>query len=208
MEVAFISDVHGKWDVYEELCKKYANTIQVGDFGMGFEYETRREAPRLSLNHRFIRGNHDSPQKCYSHPNFIKDGTIETIGSTKVMFIGGAWSSDQYRRTEGKNWWRDEECSYADFQKFLDLYEAEKPDLMVTHDCPSDFAKLYLLGAHKPPYPSVTGNALMVMHNIHQPKNWVFGHWHSDICQEHNGTVFHCSRDTRLTNHGVIVLDL
>ena len=208
MKVAFISDVHGNWDVYEELCKKYERTIQVGDFGMGFEREAGLKVPYLALNHRFIRGNHDNPQKCYAHPNYIKDGTIEMIGDTKVMFIGGAWSSDQYRRTEGVNWWRDEECSYADFQRFIDLYAAEKPDMMVTHDCPSDFAELFMRGAHKPPYPSRTGASFQFMHEIHQPKMWVFGHWHSNVRQPHNDTMFYCSRDTSRANIGVVELDL
>ena len=208
MKIAFISDVHGQWDTYEEICAKYDRTIQVGDFGIGFEKEACRESPRLSMNHRFIRGNHDNPQKCYAHPNHIKDGTIEVIGDTKVMFIGGAWSSDQHRRTEGVNWWRDEECSYADFQRFIDLYEHEKPDMMVTHDCPIDFANLFMLGAHKRPYPSITGCSLQFMHNIHKPKTWVFGHWHSDIVQLHKGTLFVCNSDTNRFNHGVSILDL
>lgn len=208
MKVSFISDVHAKWDVYEKICSQLEHTIQVGDFGLGFEQFVRNPVPRLSLNHRFIRGNHDNPQKCYEHPNFIKDGTIEVIGTTKVMFIGGAFSIDRNLRTEGVDWWPDEECSYADLQRFIDIYEVEKPDLMVTHDCPISFAEEHLCNAHKPPHPSATGKAFDIMFEIHQPKTWVFGHWHVDVDEEFNGTVFRCSRDTRLTNHGIVTLDL
>lgn len=208
MEVAFISDVHGNWDEYQKICAKYPNTIQVGDFGIGFEHALKQDAPRLSLNHRFIRGNHDNPQKCRVHPNNIPDGHTEVMGGAKVMFIGGAWSSDQHRRTEGVNWWRDEENSYADFQRFIDTYEQFKPDLMVTHDCPTDFAEQFMLNAHKSPYPSITGKSLQIMHEIHQPSLWVMGHWHKHIVQMYKGTQFHCDVDTRYAHHGVTVFDL
>ncbi len=208
MKMAFISDVHGNWDVYERICSQYENTIQVGDFGMGFENYIPHKIPYLSQNHRFIRGNHDDPAKCKAHPNYIKDGTIEIIGSSKVMFIGGAFSIDRNRRMEGRDWWSDEECTYGDFQEFIDIYEAEKPDVMVTHDCPADFAKRFLLGAHKPSYRSVTNNALEVMHHMHKPDMWFFGHWHTDLEMEYNGTMFVCRRDTSKVNDGVYVADL
>lgn len=206
-KVAFISDIHANWDVYADICKRYENTVQVGDFGMGFE-SANRLVPYLPQNHRFIRGNHDDPAKCAAHPNWIKDGTIEIIGNSKVMFIGGAKSIDKYRRKEGLDWWADEECSYAQWQEFINRYEEEKPDVLVTHDCPQDFAKQFILRAHKPAYPSVTGQALQVMHSIHAPRFWVMGHWHVDLDVTHNGTRFLCSNHTDIYNDGVIEVDL
>lgn len=208
MKVTFISDVHANWDTYTKLCEQHEHTVQVGDFGMGFERPPHRVVPYLSKNHRFIRGNHDDPAKCKAHPNYIPDGTIEILGSTKVMFIGGAWSIDRALRTEGLNWWSDEQLSYMQFQDLIDIYKDEKPDMMVTHDCPTDFARKFILGAHKPSYPSTTGSAFQVMRQIHQPKIWVFGHWHLDIDIEFEGTRFLCSKETAIYNHGTITLDL
>lgn len=207
MKVAFISDVHASWETYAEICAKHEHTIQVGDFGMGFENQ-HRKVPYLTPNHRFIRGNHDDPAKCKAHPNYIPDGTIEVIGSTKVMFIGGAYSIDRHVRTEGLNWWNDEQLSYDEFQRLIDLYEEERPDMMVTHNCPEDFARRFILGAHKPAYPSVTGQAFTIMRQIHSPRIWMFGHWHLNIDIEFEGTRFLCNDATCIYNHGVTILDL
>jgi hypothetical protein len=208
MKVAFISDVHGKWNAYEQICAQHEHTIQVGDFGIGFEKVVGRYSPILSNRHRFIRGNHDDPAGCKDHPNFIPDGHTEVISGTKVMFVGGAFSIDRHWRTEGINWWRDEENSYRDFLTFFETYEAFKPDLMVTHDCPTDFAKLFMLGAHKPLYDSTTGAALQTMFDIHQPNRWVFGHWHTHIDQIYKGTRFFCEDHTNNVQSGITILDL
>jgi hypothetical protein len=56
------------------------------------------------------------------------------------MYIGGALSIDKAHRTEGLNWWVDEELSIQEMNSIFDKYIKEKPDIMVTHDCPEEIA--------------------------------------------------------------------
>ncbi|WP_416377452.1 hypothetical protein GC088_10040 [Arthrobacter sp. JZ12] len=47
--------------------------------------------------------------------------------------LGGAFSIDSKRRTEGKDWWPDEEPTYEEAQR---LIEGGPVDVLVTHDAP------------------------------------------------------------------------
>src|SRR5687767_13552182 len=107
MLIRFIGDVHGKFEQYKRLIKDTTNSIQVGDMGVGFLKtsgprvgEETGNPPHYAMvrgNHRFIRGNHDSPAACSRHSQFIKDGTVEG----NMMFVGGALSVDKHLRQEG-----------------------------------------------------------------------------------------------------------
>lgn len=175
----YIGDIHGKVDRYLPLTQG-VDSIQVGDFGMGF-----MPTPDLPTNARFIRGNHDSPDICRQHPNWIPDGTVE--GDT--MFIGGAWSIDREYRTEGVSWWADEELSIAELDQMIDLALKARPRVMVTHDCPMDVIQP-LFGAH--PIGNRTQQALNSIWQLCQPELWIFGHWHQNRDITIRGTRFIC----------------
>ena len=145
-------------------------------------------------NHRFIRGNHDDPGRCRKEMcGWIPDGTVEN----GVMFIGGAYSIDSQWRTEGEDWWRDEECDWGQFYDFMDIYEKEKPRVMITHDCPTEISYRMFVSKSKSVLGNTmittrTGQALQSMFEMHQPEHWFFGHWHhTDSCVV-NGTKFQC----------------
>jgi predicted phosphodiesterase len=195
-----IGDVHGKYGAYKTILKQHKNTIQIGDMGVGFkrsasqaEYMDRNSFypnPPYDLmveqNARFIRGNHDNPEVCSRHQQWIPDGTVED----DWMFVGGAYSIDKQYRTEGVDWWEAEELTQSDFYAIMDVYEKAKPRVMVTHDCPE-----FLIGyihSHHFGISTRTGQALDAMFNLHQPKTWVFGHHHKLFDQEIRGTRFVC----------------
>jgi hypothetical protein len=194
----FIGDVHGKYGPYKKIIKNCQHSIQVGDMGVGFKNwhgEFRANPPYDKMvdgDHRFIRGNHDNPSVCRNHTQCIKDGTQWTTDlGNKVMFIGGAWSIDHALRTNGLDWWNDEELSMMELSLLIDEYEKFKPDFMITHDAPQSVVKkIFLDGTHKPLYHSKTGSALDAMWEIHQPKIWVAGHWHTRADQVINGCRF------------------
>jgi hypothetical protein len=177
--VRYIGDIHGKIDRYLPLIQG-VDSIQVGDFGMGFI-----PTPELPARARFIRGNHDSPEICRQHPNWIADGTIED----DTMFIGGAWSIDRAYRTEGVSWWPDEELSISELDRMIDMAIAMRPRIMVTHDCPTD-AVYHLFNAH--PISTRTQQALNAIWQLAPPEIWLFGHWHQSRDQVINGTRFIC----------------
>lgn len=174
----FIGDVHGKMAEYMFITDGCKESIQVGDFGAGFV-----QLFDMSPNHRFIRGNHDSPDVCREHPNWIPDLTVEN----DIMFLGGAWSIDHEHRVPGVSWWYDEELSWSSLYDGIEIYNRVKPRVMVTHDGPDDVMKSFF------PYKdrsSRTSEALQAMFDSYQPEFWLQGHWHESVDKIVNGTRF------------------
>ena len=193
----FIGDIHDKASSYVAIIEESEYpTVQIGDYAAGFN--AIRDEHKMSAmvaasgKHRFIRGNHDSPEVCKQHPYWIEDGTIEN----NIMYVGGAWSIDWYRRTNGIDWWDDEELSIAEWGQVIETYAVMKPEIMVTHDCPSSVSKELFIGAGKAlgsrEIPTRTGQALQSMFELHQPKLWIFGHWHFNEMRVMDGTKFIC----------------
>lgn len=169
------------------------NSIQVGDFGIGFFtpywHESVRDWMKVHTGHRFIRGNHDDPAMCKTMPGYIADGTVED----DKMFIGGAWSIDHEMRTEGKDWWRDEELSSKELYDLLDVYCTVKPRVMFTHDCPTAIAwEMFVSRDGYSQHKTRTGEALQAMWEMHKPEMWFFGHWHQTRDLTLFGTKFQC----------------
>lgn len=182
-KLRFIGDVHGKFNAYAKLLDGCDASIQVGDMGIGFPGD--HTDPVFPPQHRFIRGNHDNPSVCRQHPNWIRDGSVEG----NIMFIGGAWSIDECMRTEGVDWWRDEELDYNTLGVFIDKAMINKPDIMVTHDAPYSVCEALFTMM---PIKTRTQVALDCIFQEHKPKLWIFGHWHKDVVKEIDGTTFVC----------------
>lgn len=188
-----IGDIHGKTDRYLKLLGRHRGepSVQLGDFGIGFPGD---ELPTLPGYAWFIRGNHDNPEVARSHANYLGDFGSRTIDGIRIFFLSGAWSCDQWHRTEGVNWWRDEVLSVAELQAAVDLYGKLKPEIVLTHDGP-DEAVRSLLGdqpAHKELTRTSTGKALNAMLDVHRPAKWIFGHWHTRFRRRIGGTEFRC----------------
>lgn len=227
MYTRLVGDIHGKFTDYRfyslgigrtsssRLSGEAAASIQVGDYGMGFnktpEWHSRMtDWQKENPTHRFIRGNHDDPAMCKTMPNYIADGRIE--GHT--MFVGGAWSIDHAYRTEGLTWWRDEECSVAQFNQLIDIYSMVRPRVMITHDCPTEaayemFAKRgLLLGGYGAKLEKTrTATALQAMFDIHQPDFWFFGHWHVSTSLKIGNTHFQCLGELEYVDFDLESLD-
>lgn len=193
----FISDIHGDIDYYAETALNSKQSVQVGDFGIGF-IKNLDEVDAFFENHpqhTFIRGNHDNPALCYGTIGHIKEGTYT---DDDIFFVGGAWSIDHAFRREGISWWRDEELSYEQLYKLIEKYAKDKPRIMCTHDFPIQAAKEMFFASgliRGPQYKTRTSLALQEMFEIHQPELWVGGHWHFDTQCIIGRTHFVCMRD-------------
>lgn len=199
MLTRLIGDIHGNFYDYQLLTQPIEhNSIQVGDFGIGFGqgdyWNEKVNDHQRSGQHRFIRGNHDSPELCRTEMvGWIPDGTVEN----DVMFIGGAWSIDHQWRTDGIDWWRDEECSYSQLNQFIDTYAIMRPRVVISHDCPTltaynMFVKHGQSIGGKSLHLTRTGEAFQTMFETHQPEEWYFGHWHQTKTFTMEGTKFQC----------------
>lgn len=195
----FIGDVHGKFQRYKSLIKNQIHTIQVGDMGVGFRHlqgpktgEFTQNPPHYAMlagGHRFIRGNHDNPEACRHHSQWIEDGTVEN----GMMFVGGAYSIDRAWRIEDYTWWKDEELSIKELSDITTVYLTEKPKIMITHDAPEEVAiELARTRINYDFVASRTRLAFQAMWSAYSPKVWVFGHWHHSFDYVLRGTRFVC----------------
>jgi hypothetical protein len=197
-KVRFIGDAHGKFDRYKKIIQDAERSVQIGDMGIGFlrrdcngDLKRTANPPHaLMVKHsaRFLRGNHDAPEACKRHSQWIADGTVEN----DMMFIGGATSIDRVYRVENESWWRDEECSMSQLNHFVEVYATVRPRIMVTHEVPESIADGILAATNRSKIElgSRTRQALEGMLSIHAPEIWIAGHWHVDIDQVVNGTRF------------------
>lgn len=218
MIYAFYGDIHAGLNDFEASIRGNEEAdahIQVGDFGFGFfnGRQTGHVLPRICEEYpsmRFIRGNHDDPQAAAAHPAFIKDGHCEVVDGVKIMYMGGAWSIDHAYRTPGVSWWHDEELSSQALNDVINTYEEFKPDIMVTHDCPQFFSTKYMIqsglclwGGKPVIHKTRTAQSLETMYEIHQPRLWLFGHWHNNLVTDVGNTTFAC-----IGEHAAVNVDL
>ena len=179
----FIGDTHAKFDRYQAIADEVSESIQVGDFGVGF-----KPLPAMGLGHRFIRGNHDDPARCAQSPNWISDGTaIHSSEHGSMFFMGGATSVDKHSRSEGVDYWSDEEVTIVEGNAILDYYEKDlaglgRFDFVVTHECPESVAQtIFNRRRDKLEDHSRTRQILDAMLDISAPRCWIFGHWHTNV---------------------------
>ena len=184
--VTFQGDAHGKLD---RLARPGNTVIQVGDLGIGFVSPT---AIHHKITNRsdlwFIRGNHDDPAACRRNSRYM--GEWGSCGS--LFFVSGAWSIDQAWRTEGRDWWHDEELSVGQASRAFDDYVAAKPRFMVTHDGPAGLFERGGAMMIQNFQRSATSTLLQAMLEVHAPEWWIFGHHHVSRDFVEAGTRFRC----------------
>ena len=183
MKIICIGDVHGRTDSYQKMLRqrfRETRTVQIGDMGIGFPGSGLH---KLLDYHTWFRGNHDNQEKCRSYPSYQGDYGFDT--KANFFWVAGAWSIDRDYRIEGISWWPDEELSYAELNRVIDMYVAIKPDYVLSHEAPSKAAAVLLHDLSGEYFAtkgscqhSRTAQALQAMLDIHQPKEWVFGHYH------------------------------
>lgn len=198
----YVGDVHGKFPSFNEVLKEAwkwdEEVVQVGDFGLGFKCGEDSDKHWLNVfdtgksksSYHFIRGNHDNPDYVAKCPNYIIDGHYRN----GIMYVGGAYSIDKAYRKQGVDWWVDEEVSQEDLEVIYAKYAELKPRRLVTHTCPWSIAHS-LFGNVVPRLGTVgprTENMFDQMFYIHQPEEWVFGHWHYSRDRLINNTRFIC----------------
>lgn len=180
-----VGDVHGKVIEYHRLVKNFDKSRQVGDFGFQIQHNWFIDTMD-SMNHKINFGNHDYiPYKYMNHS--CGDYSYED----GIFTVRGARSIDTAYRTEGLDWFRDEELRYGEMIPIFDLWEKEKPEIVLTHDCPQLVAETLFTHIHHS-YKSVTRQCLQELFEIHQPTLWIFGHHHKSRNQFIDGTRFIC----------------
>ena len=189
--ITIIGDVHGRTKSYQKWLRNNldpdSRSVQIGDMGLGFAGVglPAPGQPPLGASHKFFRGNHDSPERCRAHKNYL--GDFGYLPDDRLFWCAGAYSIDRDRRIEGISWWADEELSYRELEKAIDLYALMKPRFVLSHEAPEKASKVLLYDLVGPYFSmklecagSRTAQALQIMLDIHKPEKWVFGHYHVD----------------------------
>lgn len=195
-----IGDVHGKYAKYLPIIKDTTESIQIGDFG--FDY---RVFKNINRNHRFFGGNHDNYTTIGNCKNNLGDFGI-IPNHPEMFFVRGAFSVDKKWRTPGVDWWEEEELNDIQFNQCTQEYTLAKPEIVLTHECPYEISQLIgnpgVLKYFGLPedLKTQTNQWLQRLFDIHRPKLWIFGHFHTSWNQKIKGTDFRCLAELEYIN--------
>ena len=197
--IRIIGDCHGAirnthvGRSYKGLINGIPYSVQLGD--LGFDYSPLDDVD--PIRHRVIMGNHDNYDAI--PPHALGDyGThvipLKNGSEFKFFFIRGAFSIDQYRRILGISYWANEELSWEQMYAMIPVWEKEKPEIVISHDCPASL--LPLVGCpFRDLKPSRTCNIMDNLFALHKPKLWIFGHHHQNKVMKNvfdSNTTFIC----------------
>lgn len=84
----------------------------------------------------------------------------------------------------------NEELSMEQCYDVLAEYEKVKPSFVVSHECPRSIVPYVTVSPLI--IPSRTNQLLERLFNIHQPDQWIFGHYHKSWSESIDGTQFTC----------------
>ena len=192
-----IGDVHGKYKEYVNLLTE--DSIQIGDLGFN-----NYLVENLPGNHKFFPGNHDNHDNDYNLKNCLgRFGEIK-IGSKQGFFVAGGFSIDKNFRKNAhftgkwpKTYFENEELGFKESMECVELYEKIKPEIVLSHEAPrsivNEFTSPDILsnyGFDPETFTTHTSELLQHMFEIHQPKLWIFGHYHKSWRKEINKTQF------------------
>lgn len=193
--ITLIGDAHGKLADYRAITRTCDYSVQLGD--MAFNYN-HLEGVDPDF-HKFFGGNHDN----YDHYPTVRHSLGEfgefELNKTKFFFVRGAFSIDKKYRIEGASWWRNEELTINQCKQALKLYQRIKPDLVLTHDCPTAICDvisnpniLIDYGFDPKTFSTRTQELLQDMLDYHKPSRWFFGHHHKSVQVKYKGCEFQC----------------
>lgn len=178
--------------------------IQVGDFGFNFDSRfigaiTAGLDRNPHIQFFWLDGNHDdhdyirnrimskgAEQVDWRHPVphwhermfYCPRGSTHWFAGKRVMFMGGAYSIDQHRRTPGVSWWYGEMITEMELQRAMSM---GKVDVLFSHDSPQNDYLDYATDGFKNDRSSVSNRRkLSVLLESAQPDDVYHGHYHEE----------------------------
>ncbi len=103
----------------------------------------------------------------------------------------GAWhmySIDRMERTEGVDWFTQQELSESQLEEASRMFADRKPEIVVSHDCPESVRPEFAILSSA----SRTNRGLQRLLETHSPSLWVFGHHHISLGKRIGRTLFIC----------------
>lgn len=193
-----LGDTHGDYRKYlqnldkiEKDHPKLEMTIQLGDHGITHGVRP----PEVKGPHYFFCGNHDNYESVKSHPSCL--GRFGPLSKINAYFVSGGHTPNaktDKRFIPDYNWFECEELTKEEQDSCRKQYEWVKPEIVITHGPPT-IAELAMFRP-KPPhtelYKCPHATFLQTLYEIHQPRTWIFGHWHMNKKHYEPKTEFVC----------------
>lgn len=213
-----MGDTHAEFGKLNAFINKKhpAMILQTGDFGYfprwgknsgggwdSYSSHESKESPSVKAKNTkifWVDGNHEDHETLQSLTNnevfpnvfYMKRGSTMTLPDGRVvLFMGGANSYDKESRTQGIDWFPQENISHADIHN---LDGNMKVDIVISHTCPKEFP----IEDHVRGWSGMarTGDcnrdALSHILNNYKPSLWYFGHWHKYVTGFNKGCKWTC----------------
>lgn len=200
-KIRIISDIHGYIPKYHEIKKEADYSIQIGDLAFDFSFLDKINSEK----HKFFPGNHCNHDTAYNYPHCLgRYGEFELNGVTG-FFISGGFSIDYMYRikhqmaTGKQSWWKQEQLDADEIEDCFQLYTKVKPDFVLSHETPTIVARrignpniLREFGFEPVGFTTNTQELLQNLWNFHEPKLWIYGHFHLKSDMQIRDTRFIC----------------
>lgn len=183
--------------------------IILGDVGLNFyldniDINKKERLKKINLRIYCVRGNHEErPEnlgyasawdsdvcgEVYIDPiwtgiRYFKDGGIYTLGTHRVLVIGGAYSVDKWFRLKNNpsSWFKDELLTTEEIDKIIKKVTGESFDFVFTHTCPISWepTDLFLDFIDQSEVDKSMELYLNKIEKLINWKVWCFGHYHAD----------------------------
>lgn len=212
--IRIIGDVHGvikhrtRGRSYKTLVNGVPYSVQLGDMSLSYE-DLEKIDP---IKHRIVMGNHDNYDAIPPHAlgDFGWHSFPLKNEEFKFFFIRGAFSIDRRFRILGRSYWENEELSWEECYKLIEVWKQEKPDLVLSHDCPAQVVPMVMTPGmtSRDLRPSRTNQVMDNLFAIHRPKLWIFGHHHQSKVMRVFDTTFICvAGQTNYSEMGFVDFD-
>lgn len=199
-----VSDVHGKYELMDQLNLHDKYVVQLGDMGFNYQHLYENYDPNLL---KVCLGNHDA----YNNRPIgfdLGDYGSAKLGPFKFWFVRGEFSIDckiradyELRGIWPKTWFDNEQLNENERQSCLREYGMTKPRVVMSHGCPifikEKISNPDIMRSFGWPEDmnSVTQQLLQDMWDVHQPELFIFGHFHRDWYHVEGNTTFICMKE-------------
>ncbi|TLM73149.1 metallophosphoesterase [Pseudarthrobacter sp. NamB4] len=211
---AVMGDFHGNVQHFRAVTRTLKGAeidllLGVGDVGFDFPGAFRGKTEkrlRLLLEENGVEfiwavGNHDNhdslrtkslnpdgTRRISDRNSNLPNGAVIVRDGVRIGALGGAYSVDRKHRTEGRDWWPQEEPRAEEAEKLIAACsQGPRLDIMLTHDVPLGVTGLKgLPGLSKQTLQEANRTRVLLQETVSQvrPKVLFAGHWHQRLCSE------------------------
>ena len=197
-DFGFFPHVHGETEKYTvQTSQGWAYKYKTFDqYGLKMQDTTLYWCDGNHENHADLIGRVKSGEtEIMPNVFYMPFGTTLTLEDGRiVLFCGGARSTDQYWRTEGVDWWPQEEITAKDLDKLPDT----RVDIVISHTTPDEFLMqmhnkgIITVDFTDPNQKDGSRQALSYVLNKYSPELWYFGHFHKQASGSFRSTRWFC----------------